>query len=45
LSLIENLQERAYAELKIQEDKDLASIEGLYYFEETKKEIEKNILY
>jgi hypothetical protein len=41
LSLIENLQERAYAELKIQEDKDLASIEGLYYFEETKKEIEK----
>jgi hypothetical protein len=38
---IDNLQERALAELKIQEEKELASTEGLYYFEETKKEIEK----
>jgi hypothetical protein len=41
LNLIDNLQERALAELKIQEEKELASTEGLYYFEETKKEIEK----
>jgi hypothetical protein len=41
LSLIENLQERAYAELKIQEDKDLASIEGMENFEAMKAEIAK----
>jgi hypothetical protein len=41
LSLIENLQERAYAELKIQEDKDLAGIEGMENFEAMKAEIAK----
>jgi hypothetical protein len=42
---IDNLQERALAELKIQEEKELASLQsGLTFisnFEETKKEIEK----
>jgi hypothetical protein len=41
LSLIENLEKRAYAELKIQEDKDLASIEGMENFEAMKAEIAK----
>jgi hypothetical protein len=42
---IDNLQERALAELKIQEEKELASLQsGMTFisnFEETKKEIEK----
>ena len=41
LNLIDDLQERALAELKIQEDKDLASIEGMENFEAMKAEIAK----
>ena len=41
LNLIDDLQERALAELKIQEEKELASIKGMENFEAMKVEIEK----
>jgi hypothetical protein len=41
LNLIDDLQERALAELKIQEEKELASIEGMENFEAMKTEIAK----
>lgn len=41
LNLIDNLQERALAELKIQEEKELASIKGMENFEAMKVEIDK----
>ena len=39
LALIENLKERALAELKIQEDKEIASAESLEHSEEIKEQI------
>jgi hypothetical protein len=41
LNLIDDLQERALAELKIQEEKELASIKGMENFEAMKVEIDK----
>jgi hypothetical protein len=41
LNLIDDLQERALAELKIQEEKELASIKGMENFEAMKIEIDK----
>jgi len=41
LNLIDDLQKRALAELKIQEEKELASIKGMENFEAMKVEIDK----
>jgi hypothetical protein len=41
INLIDDLQERALAELKIQEEKELASIKGMENFEAMKIEIDK----